>query len=100
MPETKIQGKFYPLKNSEWVDCCKNLTKAQLSVLYYLRSLDPYSNGMKIKASSIAKELGIDKRTVNAAIAALEEKGYINLEDVEYSLKVFTSHCNCDEIKD
>ncbi|MFH7028774.1 MAG: hypothetical protein ACHBN1_26110 [Heteroscytonema crispum UTEX LB 1556] len=96
MPETKIQGKFYPLKNSEWVDCCKQLTKSQLSVLYYLRSLDPYSNGIKVRASKISDELGISKRAVNAAIAILNERGYINLEDVEYSIKILSGGCLCD----
>ena len=81
----KIQGKFYPLQTSEWVNVCKSLTKSQMTVLYYLRSSDPYNNGVKVKASKIAKEIGITKRAVNAAIAVLEEKGYISLEDVEYS---------------
>ena len=81
----KIQGKFYPLQTSEWVNVCKSLTKSQMTVLYYLRSSDPYNNGVKVKASKIAKEIGITKRAVTAAIAVLDEKGYINLEDVEYS---------------
>lgn len=92
----KIDGKFYPLQNSEWVKICKTLTKSQISVLYYLRSLDPYSNGMKIRASKIADDLGITKRAVNAAIAVLYEKGYINLEDIDYSVKVSAGGCLCD----
>lgn len=75
---TKIQGKFYPLQNEEWVEVCKELTKSQLSVLYYLRSLDPYGNGIKVKASAIAEKLGITKRAVNLAIAFLVKKGYLN----------------------
>ena len=86
MTETRIEGKFYPLQLSEWVDVCKSLTKSQISVLYFLRSNDPYSNGIRVKASQLAKEIGITKRAVNSAIAVLEEKGYINLEDVEYSV--------------
>ena len=93
---TKIQGKFYPLQKNEWVNVCKSLTKSQISLLYYLRSSDPYGNGVKIKASDIAKEIGITKRAVNAAIAVLEEKGYINLEDIEYSVKVNSGGCLCD----
>ncbi|MBE9053438.1 MarR family transcriptional regulator [Nostocales cyanobacterium LEGE 11386] len=92
----KIDGKFYPLQNSEWVTICKSLTKSQISVLYYLRSLDPYGNGIRIKASKIAEDLGITKRAVNAAIAVLEEKGYINLEDIDYSVKVSARGCFCD----
>lgn len=92
----KIDGKFYPLKNAEWVQICKSLTKSQISILYYLRSLDPYGNGMRIRASKIAEDLGITKRAVNAAIAVLEEKGYINLEDIDYSVKVSAGGCLCD----
>ena len=92
----KIDGKFYPLQNSEWVEICKSLTKSQIGVLYYLRSLDPYGNGMRIKASKIADDLGITKRAVNAAIAVLEEKAYIDLEDIDYSVKVSAGGCLCD----
>ncbi|KOP23137.1 hypothetical protein AMR41_27940 [Hapalosiphon sp. MRB220] len=96
MTDVKIQGKFYPLQNSEWVKCCKELTKSQLSVLYYLRSLDPYGNGIKFKASAVAEILGITKRAVNSAIAFLEEKGYILLDDIEYSAKISAGGCLCD----
>ncbi|MDR9900489.1 MarR family transcriptional regulator [Aetokthonos hydrillicola Thurmond2011] len=74
----KIRGKFYPLQNSEWVECCKSLTKSQLSVLYYLRSIDPYSNGITVKSSHLAEKLGITKRAVNAAISVLVEKSYLD----------------------
>lgn len=73
----KIDGKFYPLKNAEWVQICKSLTKSQISILYYLRSLDPYGNGMRIRASKIADDLGISKRAVNAAIAKLNKDGLL-----------------------
>ena len=96
MADTKIQGKFYPLQNSEWVKCCKNLTKSQISVLYYLRSLDPYSNGIKVKVSKIAEELEISKKAVYAAITVLEENKYICLEETEYSIKVSSGGCLCD----
>lgn len=96
MPEFQVKGKFYPLQNDEWLKACKSLTKSQLSVLYHLRSLDPYSNGIRAKASQIAKELEISKRAVNAAIAVLEEKGYIDLEDIEYSVKLSAGGCLCD----
>jgi Helix-turn-helix domain len=94
----KIDGKFYPLQNQEWVKICKSLTKSQIGVLYYLRSLDPYGNGMRVKASSIATDLGITKRSVNAAIAVLEEKGYINLEDIDYSVKLSAGGCLCGTV--
>ncbi|MCC5609762.1 MarR family transcriptional regulator [Nostoc sp. CHAB 5834] len=96
---TKVSGKFYPLQNTEWVKACKELTHTQLSVLYYLRSADPYSNGMKIRASRIADELQISRQAVYKAIDALSEKEYIEKEDVEYSLKLRSRGCLCDSLE-
>ncbi|MBH8564448.1 MarR family transcriptional regulator [Nostoc sp. CENA67] len=95
----KLTGKFYPLQNAEWVKACKNLTHTQLSVLYYLRSADPYSNGMRVKASKIADELQISRQAVYKAIDVLEEKKYIEKEDVEYSLKLRSRGCLCDSLE-
>ncbi|MBO3463863.1 MAG: helix-turn-helix domain-containing protein [Aetokthonos hydrillicola CCALA 1050] len=92
----KIQGKFYPLQHEEWLRAYKDLTDSQRGVLYYLRSLDPYSNGLRIRASKIAGDLGISRQTVYKAIDALEEKGYINKEDVEYTLKIQSKGFLCD----
>lgn len=66
-----------------------------MSVLYYLRSLDPYGNGINVRASKIADILEISKRAVNDAIAVLEKKGYINLEDIQYSMRVVSNGCLC-----
>ncbi|MBD2682889.1 MULTISPECIES: HTH domain-containing protein [Nostoc] len=96
---TKVTGKFYPLQNTEWVKACKELTHTQLSVLYYLRSADPYSNGMRIRASTIADELQISRQAVYKAIDALSEKAYIEKEDVEYSLKLRSRGCLCDSLE-
>ena len=89
MPDKRIEGKFYPLQNSEWVKVVKELTKSQLAILYYLRSLDPYGDGVKIRASKVAEDLEITKRAVNAAIAVLVQKEFINFGDAEYSIKLF-----------
>jgi biotin operon repressor len=88
MTDTKIQGKFYPLKHEEWVKAFKELTDSEKGVLYYLRSLDPYNNGLKVRASKIASDLEISRQAVYKAFDVLEEKGYISREDVEYTLKI------------
>ncbi len=93
---TKIQGKFYPLQHEEWLRAYKELTDSQRGVLYYLRSLDPYSNGLRIRASKIARDLGISRQTVYKAIDVLEQKGYINKQDVEYTLKIQSKGFLCD----
>ena len=33
---------FYRLTHNEWIQTVKNLTGAEIKVLYYLRSLDPF----------------------------------------------------------
>ena len=96
MTQTRIAGKFYPLKTSELVNIFHSLTKSQMGVLLYIRSVDPYSNGIRLKTSKIAEILDITKRAVNAAITVLQEKGYLKLEDIEYSIKVNAGGYHCD----
>ena len=96
MTQSRIEGKFYPLQTPEWVDICKSLTKSQMSVLFYIRSVDPYDNGISIKSSHIAELLEMTKRAVNAALAVLRQKGYIKSESVEHSIKVNAGGYHCD----
>lgn len=35
---------FYPLTHQEWIETVKNLTGAEIKVLYYVRSLDPFGD--------------------------------------------------------
>lgn len=82
MPQTKIQGKFYPLKSEEWLESINKLTHSELKILYYVRSLDPYNNGIDITPASIARDLSTDKNkmhcsTVSKALKELERKGFI-----------------------
>lgn len=84
----KIQGKFYPLQHEEWLKAFKELTDTEKGVLYYLRTLDPYSNGLRVRASKIASDLEISRQSVYKAFDVLEQKGYIQREDVEYTIKI------------
>ncbi|BDA71514.1 hypothetical protein CAL7716_056800 [Calothrix sp. PCC 7716] len=84
----KIQGKFYPMQLEEFLSIRKLFTPSQRDVLYYIHMLDPYSNGIKLKASNIAKDLEISRQAVYKAFDALEEKGFIVREDVEYTVKI------------
>ncbi|MBW4600504.1 MAG: hypothetical protein KME29_13130 [Calothrix sp. FI2-JRJ7] len=84
----KIQGKFYPLQNEEVVKIFTELTKSQASVLLYIRTLDPYGNGINIRASQIANSLKISRNAVYEAIRVLGEKHYLVVEDVEYTMRL------------
>lgn len=80
MQATKIQGKFYPLQHEEWVKVCKELSSRARDVLYYIRTADPYSNGVEITAAAIARQLDCNRSTVSRALKELDAKGYIEME--------------------
>ncbi|MDZ8139005.1 MAG: MarR family transcriptional regulator [Nostoc sp. DedQUE04] len=103
MTDAKIQGKFYPLQHEEWLRACRELTPAQRDVLYYLRTLDPYSTGMEVSPARIAKDLStpekpVHRSTVGRALKALDEKGFVDMELLKVKVHVLTKglHC-CDE---
>ncbi len=82
---SKINGKFYPLKHSEWLIACRELTPSKRDVLYYLRTLDPYGDGVEINCAEIARQLSSERRnisrqTVSRAIKELDAKGFIDAE--------------------
>jgi hypothetical protein len=102
MTTTKIQGKFYPLQHDEWLRACRELTPAQRDVLYFVRTLDPYGDGLEISIAEIARQLSTDKRTVHRstvsrALKELDAKGFIDMEllMVRLNIKAKGVHC-CD----
>lgn len=86
--DTKIKGRFYPLKHSEVLAIAhNNLTRFEIVILYYIRTLDPYSNGIEINASQIAAELStpekkVCRQTVSRALKRLDSLKYVELEVV------------------
>jgi hypothetical protein len=102
MTKTKIQGKFYPLQHDEWLRACRELTPAQRDVLYFVRTLDPYGDGLDISIAEIARQLSTDRRTVHRstvsrALKELDAKGFIDMEllMVKLNIKAKGVHC-CD----
>ncbi|HEY9598013.1 MAG TPA: MarR family transcriptional regulator, partial [Cyanophyceae cyanobacterium] len=61
----RIEGKFYPLQHDEWVRACQELTPAQRDVLYFVRTLDPYGEGLDVSIANIARALSTKKKTVH-----------------------------------
>jgi hypothetical protein len=91
--QTKIKGKFYPLQHGEWLSSINQLTHSELKVLYYVRSLDPYNNGINLTPAQIARDLSTDKvkihrSTVGRALKSLDKKGFINMELLQVRVKV------------
>lgn len=85
---TKIQGKFYPLQHDEWLRACRDLTLySQRDVLYYIRTLDPYNQGVEINAGEMARQLSLPRCFAHAksalAQAATREFGItVTFEEV------------------
>ncbi len=84
----KIEGKFYPLQREEWVKACRELTSSARDTLYYIRTTDPYSNGIELTAAAIAKELGVNRSTVSRAMKELDTKGFIEMEIISARVSV------------
>lgn len=100
--QEKIQGKFYPLQHQEWLRACRELTKAELEVLYYIRTIDPRNYGVEINAAEIARQLSsperqVHRQTVSRALKELDAKGFIDLELLQVKVKVKPKGLWCDE---
>jgi DNA-binding transcriptional MocR family regulator len=77
------------LTKQQWVQDFKNLTRAQLGVLYYIETSDPFGDrGLEVTATAIAKELGLDKSSVSRALKQLDQMGYIDSEIIRARVKV------------
>lgn len=79
---------------------CRELTPAQRDVLYYLRTLDPYSTGMEVSPARIAKDLfsaekPVHRSTVGRALKALDEKGFVDMELLKVKVHVLTKGLHC-----
>jgi hypothetical protein len=86
--KVKIEGKFYPLQHQEWVKACRELTSGARDTLYYIRTTDPYSNGIELTAAAIAKELGVNRSTISRAMKELDSKGFIEMEIISAKVAV------------
>ena len=90
---TKIRGKFYPLQHSEWLRACQELTPSQRDLLYYIRTLDPYNNGIAINTAEIARTLStngrnVHRQTISRALKVLDQKGFIDMEFITVNVRV------------
>ena len=98
----KIEGRFYPLQHDEWVKACQELTPAQRDVLYFIRTLDPYNNGLDINTAEIARQLStetkkVHRQTVSRALKELDSRGFIDLELLMVKVAVKPKGLWCDD---
>ena len=89
MTYSKIEGKFYPLQNDEYVRACDELTPAQKDIFYYLKTIDPFGDhSMKIDVSEIARRLKLTKDTVYRSLKTLYRLGWLGIERIKIQLQV------------
>jgi DNA-binding MarR family transcriptional regulator len=87
----RIEGKFYPLQNDEWLQACKELKPAELKLLYHLRTLTPFGDhSVELGVTEIALQLGMSKSTVSEGLKALSQKGWIDLELIKVKVRLKT----------
>jgi hypothetical protein len=61
--------KYYRLTHDEWRKSASRLKPAELKVLYYLRTLDPFGDRwLNIQVTAIADDLALNKSTVSRAL--------------------------------
>ncbi len=88
---------FYQLTHSEWLKTVKDLTGAEIKVLYYIRSLDPFGNCKhEYSVTQMASDLGLSKGAVSKALKKLEQVDEIDIELVRVKIQIKPS-CNSDE---
>ena len=97
--KTKIDGKFYPLQNEEWLKACQELKPSELKLLYHLRTLDPFGDrNVELGVTALALLLGMSKSTVSEGLKALSQKGWIDLELIKVKVRLKTvrssEHCS------
>ncbi|AKG24877.1 MarR family transcriptional regulator [Calothrix sp. 336/3] len=89
---------FYQLTNEEWVETVKDLTGAEIKVLYYLRSLDPFGDReLDCSVTQIAIKLGLSKGAVSKALKRLDQMGLIAVELVRVKVRIKTGNNNVTE---
>jgi hypothetical protein len=72
---------YYPTRPSEWVQLSTRLKYAELKVLMYLRTLDPFGKrSLKLKVVDLALTLHLHKATVSKALRSLAAQGDIELD--------------------
>lgn len=73
--------KYYPLTLEEWKANVTSLKPAELKILYYLRTLNPFGDSwIDLTVTDLAEELNLDKSTVSRALRRLASQKVVDLE--------------------
>ena len=103
--QTKIKGKFYPLKHEEFIKLNKSLTQSELAVYLWLKTNDPFGERLvEADTKEIAKDLNVSRRTIQRALVKLREEKLIDLVITKFhyriSSKSASDNSNTSEVKE
>jgi hypothetical protein len=83
---------FYQLTNQEWIETVKDLTGAEIKVLYYVRTLDPFGDReLDYSVTQMALQLGLSKGAVSKALKKLDQIDLIDVELVRVKIHILTN---------
>jgi len=91
----------YRLTLEEWCQSAKRLKPAELKVLYYLRTLDPFGDRwLDVQVTGIASDLGMNKGTVSRALRVLADGGdlYLEIQAARVRLSFFAPRLSVDNL--
>jgi len=78
MMKNNFTQTYLLLACDDWIEVFKQLNKAELGVLYYIRCLDPSQDGnLDIDTAEISKKLDIHRTTVSRSLNTLVSKGLL-----------------------
>lgn len=85
------------LTNEQWVRETKGLRGAEIKVLYYIKTLDPFGDReLDLNVTRVAIELGLSKGTVSKALKTLDAHELIDLELIQVRVRVTAKGINTD----
>ena len=91
--KVKIEGKFYPLRNDEWLELGRKLTRGELLVLFHLRTLEPFGDRLtESSTKDVSEAIGINQRSVQRALIKLKDLELIDLQFEKFSFRLRTKH--------
>jgi hypothetical protein len=81
--------RFYRLYLNDFIDFCqKKYAPAVMKIYYFIKVNDPFSNGLSLNITEVARVLKYHKRTVSRAIKTLIKSGELALAVIEAHVKI------------
>ncbi|MBP5977040.1 hypothetical protein HW132_31050 [Brasilonema sp. CT11] len=77
----KLSTLHLRLTNEDWVETYNQLTRTELGVFFWIRTLNPFGDrDLEIDCSELGKQLRMHRTTVSRVLESLSQKNLIDLE--------------------